>query len=370
MIIDIIFWPYLFFTLSILYLLLLLLILIGLSRLNKSGNNQKLHKISVVIAARNESGRITSCLKSLEWLDYPQDLYEVIFVDDCSDDDTAKIISDFVDRHDHWKLIRLTEKSTTLRGKKNALLCGIDQAAGELICTTDADCRVPKTWLEGMNRYFANPVAMVLGYSPLKKTPGFINLFLRFDNLFSAIASAAPAKLGFPFTSVGRNMAYRKEAYDNAGGFLALKKFKSGDDIHLTERFRYLNSGRIEYCAHPDTFVETDPPENFDEIFHQQIRKNSKILLSTMPSIVLAIMIFIYYVLLVAIPLRSPEFLNTWLIFLIAKLVFEFIPLALANKIFQQKIKWAVIILFQFLYPVHIIGFSMLGLFQIYKWKK
>lgn len=349
---------------------MLLLIRIGLSRLQDAGRNNKQHRISVVIAARNESARITTCLNSLERLEYPADKYEVIFVDDCSNDDTADLIAGFVEKYKNWKLIRLTSKSTTLRGKKNALLRGIDEASGELICTTDADCRVPATWLDGMNRYFGERVAMVLGYSPLKQIPGFMNLFLRFDNLFSAIASAAPAKLGYPFTSVGRNMAYRKEAYENAGGFLALKKFKSGDDIHLTERFRYLNSGRIEYCAHSDTFVETDPPDNFHDMLQQQIRKNSKILLSTMPSIILAILIFIYYALLVMIPFWYPHFLTAWLIFLLAKLILEFIPLSLANKIFKQNIGWHMIVLFQFLYPVHIIGFSILGLFQIYKWKK
>ena len=355
---------------SLFYFFMLLLIYTGLRWLRKPGKNQHQFMISVVIAARNEAGRIGPCLDSLEKLVYPVEKYEIIIVDDCSDDHTAELIENYVRKYDHWKLIRLTKKSATLRGKKNALLCGIDEARGELICTTDADCLVPNSWLDGMNRYFDTGVSMVLGYSPLKRQAGIINRFLQFDNLFSAIASAAPTKLGYPFTSVGRNMAYRKDIYHNAGGFLALKKFKSGDDIHLTERFRYLNTGRIEYCADPESFVETEQSDDFTEIFQQQIRKNSKILLSTLPSIILALLIFFYYTLLVAVPLYAPQFLNYWVFFVLVKLIMEFVPLSLANKIFRQNIPAYMIVLFQFLYPIHIIGFSILGLFQMYKWKK
>ena len=152
--------------------------------------------------------------------------------------------------------------------------------------------------------------------------------------------------------------------------YLSLKKFKSGDDVHLTERFRYLDTGNIEYCADPETFVETFPPIQTAEIFHQQIRKNSKILLSTPSSIFMALVIFIYYMLTALIPIIFPKLLVLWLITIIVKILIELSALSLANKKFRQKMPFYIIMIFQLIYPLHIIFFSVLGLFQVYKWKK
>jgi poly-beta-1,6-N-acetyl-D-glucosamine synthase len=349
---------------------MLILIYFALSKLEFFGNNKGKLSISIVIAARNEQERIEPCLKSLRSIKYPRDKYEVILVDDFSDDGTVKYMEKYASQNENWRIIKLTSKSEKLRGKKNALLRGIAEASGEIIFTTDADCLVPPNWLSGMIKMFEPNVSMVLGHSPLVENSGVKHQILKFDNLFSAIASAAPAKLGYPFTSVGRNLAYRKDAYQNAGGFLALKKFKSGDDIHLTERFRYLDTGKIEYCANPVTFVETVPPVQTAEIFHQQIRKNSKILLSTPTSIFMALVIFSYYLLTAIIPIIFPKFLVLWLVTIIIKLLLELSALSLANKKFRQNMPLYIILIFQIIYPIHIIFFSILGLFQVYKWKK
>ncbi len=355
---------------SILYFSMLILVYYGLRQLRSREKTTLQPQISVVIAARNEQNRIQPCLKSLEALEYPGDKYEIILIDDSSDDRTADYMEEYASGHKNWKVIRISTKSKTLRGKKNALLKGISEARGEIIFTTDADCEVPPHWLTGMSKMFKPGVSMVLGHSPLTENKGLFQQLLKFDNLFSAISSAAPAKLGYPFSSVGRNLAYRKDAYDNAGGFLALKKFKSGDDIHLTERFRYLKEGKIDYCADPETFVITPPPTRLSEIFQQQIRKNSKILLSTPSSVLMAVIIFIYYLLTALLPFIYPHVFVLWLTVLVLKLAFELIPLSLANKIFKQKFSMYAILIFQIIYPFHIIFFSVLGLFQVYKWKK
>jgi cellulose synthase/poly-beta-1,6-N-acetylglucosamine synthase-like glycosyltransferase len=355
---------------SAVYFLALIMIYFALKRLKFFGNSHEQPQISVVIAARNEQGRIEPCLSSLEKLIYPIDKYEIILVDDCSDDQTASEMEKYASGKSNWRVIKLTRKSKQLRGKKNALLAGISESTGEIIFTTDADCMVPPNWLRGMIRMFEPNVAMVLGYSPLVEFKGVLQRILKFDNMFSAIASAAPTKLGYPFTSVGRNLAYRKKAYQDAGGFLALKKFKSGDDIHLTERFRYLGAGKIEYCANPDTFVNTQPPVTIGEIFHQQIRKNSKILLSTPSSILMAVLIFFYYLMTAIFPFVFPQIVITWLTVIVLKILLELIALDLANKLFRQNFSVYTILMFQLVYPLHIIFFSLLGLFQVYKWKR
>ncbi len=338
-------------------------------RLKRPGQS-KHRSISIVIAARNEETRIEPCLKSLESIDYDKDYYEVILVDDCSTDKTAGIIETYCQRHQNWKIIRLIEKSTHLRGKKNALREGIAQAQNELIFTTDADCVVPCNWLRNMVCYFQDHVSMVLGYSPLIYEKRWYYRLLQFDNLFSAITAAAPVKLGYPFTSVGRNLSYRKDAYHELGGFHALKKFRSGDDIHLTNRFHRHSEGEIEYCADPGTFVQTLIPASNEEVLQQQIRKNSKTFQLSISSIVLMSLIFFYYLLVISLPIIYPSMLIPWLILIFLKFIFEFIPLIKAAIIFRQKDIIPFIPLMQIIYPLYIIVFSLIGSFQHYHWKK
>ncbi len=358
----------LFLLFSVFYIAVILLILWGLRRLRiKTGDKKP--TISIVIAARNEARRITPTLESLTRLDYPEDRFEIILVDDASKDNTAETIQGYVEKFPNWKLIRLKDKNTELRGKKKALLEAVRAATGELIFTTDADCVVPPGWLRTMSCYFEDGVQMVLGNSPLKTAKGFWGTFLNFDNLFSAITTAAPAKLGFPHTSIGRNLAYRKAAYEKAGGYAALKKFRSGDDVHLTEQFRRTGQGKIDYCAHPGTFVYALPPETGQEILYQQIRKNSKTLKKSLPTVFFSVLVFAAYLLFIFLPLLQPSALILWLIVMALKMGVEFWALTQAAFTFRRKelIPWFP--LMQILYPAYVIVFSILGALQLYKWK-
>ncbi|MHB2150027.1 glycosyltransferase [Calditrichota bacterium LG25] len=327
-------------------------------------------QVSVVIAAHNEAQRIRPTLRSLEKLSYPADRYEIILVDDASDDDTASVIEAFCQKHENWKLIRLNSRDDFLSGKKRALKEGIARSRGEIIFTTDADCTVPPQWLTFMTAYFERDVDMVLGYSPLKRFKGWMNRILQFDNLFSAIVAAAPTTWGLALTSVGRNLAYRKETYRALGGFDALKKHRSGDDVYLTERFRKQAKGRIVFCRHPETFVETLPVTDFITFWHQQIRKNSKTLRKGFLNMVFSVGVFLVYVYLWIFPLFRPAFVELWMAVIGLKLLLEFLTLTLAARLFQRQ--WLVpwLPLFQLFYPLYITFFTILGAFQIYQWKK
>lgn len=351
------------------YLLILVLTFLALKRL-KIKTNSYLPFISVIIAARNEKGRIEKCLDRLTELDYPKHHLEIILADDASTDGTRDIIARYCEENDSWQAVFISEKSGGLRGKKNALRQGTALARGEIIFVTDADCMVPEGWLREMVRYFEPGVAMVMGFSPLVRGRGFRHRFLEFDNLFSVISIAVPAVMGFPNASAGRNLAYRKEALIRSGGYEALKKFKSGDDTHLTERFRKLKLGRIEFCAHPKTFVETLPPEGTGRLFQQQIRKNSKLFTKTTGSIVFSILFFLAYISVFAGIIVDTGLRDFWWLILAVRFMMEFICLQVAADVFSRRYLVLYFPLLQFLYPFYIILFNLIGAFQKYKWKK
>jgi len=359
---------YTFIIFSMLYTLVILLVIIGLLRI-REGKSQAQPSISIVIAAKNEEQRIFPLLESLAKSDYPKDKYEVIIVDDASTDHTYRVASVFAGDRPNWKVLKMDQASDRYHAKKMALTKAIEQSSGELIFVTDADCRVPAKWLKTMAAHFTDDTNMVLGYSPLERKSGWLGTLLDFDNLFSAIVVAAPAMLGFPISSVGRNMAFRRSAYDSIGGYASLTKFRSGDDIHLTERIRDHCKGKITFCADSESFVHTKSPDTGREIFYQQIRKNSKIMDKSIKSASFSVFLFTSLILYIFLPLINPAWLTVWLIALGIKFSIEFIALLLSVRIFQSPklIPWLPVM--QIFYPFYVTILGVAGWLHLYKWK-
>ena len=350
---------------STFYIFIILLIVKGLLSL-KNESCETTPYISIVIPARNEEKRIKPTLQSLELINYPENLFEVILVDDASEDNTVNVIRSFVDKHQNWTLIERKEKSDKFHAKKSALHEAIQLAKGELIFTTDADCEVSADWLSIMSCYFKENVSMVLGHSNLKTG----SRFLHFDNFFSSIVAAAPTKLGFPISSVGRNMAFKKSTYQQVGGYMALTNFKSGDDIHLTERFRMKTDTKIDYCAHHKTVTLSMPPATLKEIINQQIRKNSKILNKSFSSASFSVILFFIYNLMLFYPLFRPQQLDLWLSITALRLLIEFIALTIASFKFRLKFLIPWFPLFQIFYPLYLMIMGIIGSLHLYKWKQ
>lgn len=356
--------------LTILYSLAVLVVLLVLLIKPKIHPLKDLPFISVIIAARNEESRIGPTLESLAQLKYPGEKYEVIFVDDASTDKTAERIEAFTNKYSNWLLIKIGQKDTELKGKKLALKQAIEKARGEIILTTDADCIVPQNWLKAMATCFEKNTSMVLGHALLLKQKGLTDKLLRFDNLFSAIMMAAPARLGFAISSVGRNMAYRKKSYLKSGGYEQLSIHKSGDDVHLTELFRKKVHGKITFNFSRDSFTSSRRPDSFKEILHQQIRKNSKLLKKSLPTVLLSVILFGYHVLLIVFPFIFPGQLPVWLILAGIKLVSEFTALVVAAGTFADPGIIPFVPFMQIFYPLYVSVLGITGIFQQYEWKQ
>ncbi|WP_036486118.1 glycosyltransferase family 2 protein [Myxosarcina sp. GI1] len=111
-------------------------------------NNIVAKFVSVIIPVYNDRERLKLCLTALENQTYPQELYEVIVVDNASEESIAEIVACF-DR-----VVLTTE---TRRGSYAARNQGIKIAKGELIAFTDSDCIPAADWLEkGVKRLLSS----------------------------------------------------------------------------------------------------------------------------------------------------------------------------------------------------------------------
>jgi len=94
-------------------------------------------RISILFAARDEAAKLPAAVASLLALDYPN--YEVIAVDDRSEDATGSILDDFAKRDAKLKVIHVAELPSRWLGKPHALDMAYRQATGEWLIFTDAD---------------------------------------------------------------------------------------------------------------------------------------------------------------------------------------------------------------------------------------
>ncbi len=98
------------------------------------------------IAFRNEKNVLKNCLDDILLQEYDKHLFEVILVNDHTTDESLQLADDYASGNANIHLYNLPEKTF---GKKSAISLGIEKSTGDLIVTTDADCRYSKYWLKG-----------------------------------------------------------------------------------------------------------------------------------------------------------------------------------------------------------------------------
>ncbi len=229
-----------------------------------------LPKVSIVVAAKDEENNLPRCLESLVNLEYPKDNLEIIIVNDQSMDKTADVIDKkskefgFVRRLD-------AKESSELRGKTNALAQGIEDATGDFVFMTDADCAVPATWIMETLKYFEPQTGIVGGVTLISKTnrPVYGIQALDWDILLTI--GAGVATIGRPLACLGNNLAVRKKAYEDVGGYRKIK-FSVTEDFALFKAIANSGKWRYRFPMEKSTLVETLPVESLKQVFAQRKR--------------------------------------------------------------------------------------------------
>jgi poly-beta-1,6-N-acetyl-D-glucosamine synthase len=248
---------------------LIIYIRVSLFKSSKKAYTKIQEPVSILICAKNESENLANHLPSILEQDYP--CYEVIVVNDCSDDDTQQVLEKLQEKYPHLKttLIKHDEKFT--HGKKLALTVGIKAAVNEWLLLTDADCMpASNQWLSAMQKNFTENTDIVLGYGGYITKKGFINRLIRFDTFFIALQYLSYALIKVPYMGVGRNLAYRKSFFLKNKGFASHAHILSGDDdLFVNELARGKNT-RVEFKATAHT--RSVPKYTFQQWLFQKKR--------------------------------------------------------------------------------------------------
>ena len=190
--------------------------------------------VTVVVCARNELANLTELLPLLNSQAYPN--FEVLVMDDRSTDGTDTYLENDIAHHSRIRFIRIDKEHEHITSKKYALTIALKKALYPTVLLTDADCRPTSVnWLAQMVAPLTNPdKAIVLGFSPYEHRPGFLNLLIRAETLFTAVQYVSLALAGQPYMGVGRNLAYRTQTFFDNKGFYTTKTYSVATTICLS----------------------------------------------------------------------------------------------------------------------------------------
>ena len=184
--------------------------------------DQKPHhnpRVSVILPARNEENFIQKCLDSLTAQDYPN--YEIITIDDSSDDSTGSIIAQYAKKNSKVIHVSAGPKPEGWMGKNWACMEGYKKVTGELLLFTDADTKFEKNVISlavshlesfSLDALTAIPKMVCLDFWTRITLP-VLSTFLH--TRFSAMRVNDPTKnTGYFF---GSFFIIRKKTYDTVG---------------------------------------------------------------------------------------------------------------------------------------------------------
>ena len=256
---------------SFVHSLFFLILSVGLVLLRQR-TTDKTPSFTIVVPAHNEEPVLRETLEALGRQDY-RGTFEVIVVDDRSDDATAQIVRDFATTDGRFRLVQVDPSEPDIAApKKRALARGFALANHEILASTDADCRPPDGWISALASRFVPGVGIVQGPKDLSDVHSICHHYQRCETLALVGAEAAGFGLGQPFLASAPSLAYRRKLYETAGGFAGMEHLASGDDDMLVHRMRKLPGVEVAYCLDPQACVSTPAADTWAEVLNQRAR--------------------------------------------------------------------------------------------------
>lgn len=328
---------------------------------------------SVVIPFRNEAENLSDLLESVASLEYPNHLFEIIFVDDDSDDDSVDLIMRFLSNaRNDIKVIK--NKRTSNAPKKDAITTAVNHSKNKWIITTDADCILPKYWLDSFDAFIqktnAKCIAAAITYT---NSDSFLNQFQLLDILSLQGATIGGFGIKKPFLCNGANFGYEKALFQELNGFEGNTDMASGDDIFLLEKVTKTHPEQLHYLKCEHAIVKTQSQPSWKDLISQRIRWAAKtsaynnwfgkftgLIVLLMNGLVISTLLLSIF---------NIFNFKIWLYILIIKLNIDFFLIYKSAYFFNQKTVLRSFVFGFIVYSFFSFYVAFMSLFKTYKWK-
>ena len=357
----------LFVCITIWYLLNIIWLIYGFTKVKsfESENLQPKTKFSIIVPFRNEQENLPKLLSSIEKLNYPNDLFEVILVDDGSKEELR--ITNYELRIRILQNIRASNSP-----KKDAINTAIAIAKNNWIITTDADCLVQENWLNTFDAFIQkhNPKMIAAGVS-YKTSSSFLDAFQQLD--FLSLQGTTIGSFGNEqaFMCNGANFCYQKTFFYELNGFDGNDKIASGDDVFLLQKAIEKDRNNIHFLKSKSAIVQTKTEKTWKDLFHQRVRWASKTgnyncFYSKQLGVSVLVMNLLWILSFCFLFLEMMN-LNCFIFLLLSKFLVDFILLYKTSSLFKTGLNY--LFFGSLLYPLFCVSVGIYSFFGSYSWK-
>jgi 1,2-diacylglycerol 3-beta-glucosyltransferase len=234
-------------------------------------NTQALPKITVWVAARNETDNILTCLQHLAAQNYPSSSMQVLIGNDQSTDDTAQKVLEYIKDKPHFELVNINKTINQQRGKANVLANLYEHSTGAYFLITDADMSLPPSWAASMVNYFMKKPTLghLVGISGVRSRRWY-GYLQSVDWLWALTLLKLASVFNIPLTGLGNNSAISRKAYEATGGYAKIPFSITEDFALFHEVVRQGFDFHNAYSA--AVFAQTTAMDNIKSFLHQRKR--------------------------------------------------------------------------------------------------
>ena len=217
--------------------------------------------LSVIVVTHNDGATLRDCIEAIEAQQYAPG-FEIIVVNDNSDDDTPDIIKLMQGRYSNIRSTFTPSTARSLSHSKLAVTLGVKSARYDWILLTDGGCRPESDrWMATMAARMTEEKDFVLGYVNFAAGGGLWGRRLRLGRLMAQLRyvhALGVKQTRHPFGSSHGNLALRRSIFLDGKGFYPYLNQLGGDDLLLINHLG--QAGRCAATMEPDAIVRQAVP--------------------------------------------------------------------------------------------------------------
>ena len=341
------------------------------STIDQSSSQTK--KVSVVVIARNEEESIKACLQSIAANNYKNQDYEIILMDDHSDDKTVAIAESL--GINNLLVLRLADydlESFKNSYKKAGQYYAIKESKYDVILQTDGDCVCPATWIHDMTAAMSQN-EIVTGPILIKGDDGFLSRWQTFEIIGTMVITYAGIRSKYWQSANAANMIYIKKIYQKFAEEMD-KGIASGDDIFLIN-WAHKNDYTIGYNKSKKSIVTTEAEVGLSNLFKQRLRwatKTKKYSFLGLKELMVGFFMFHLLILILGVSsvAWSSIFLMPFIIVFLAKWIGDIVLLFSCAPFFKERYSLILSPAFSLAHTFYVVLIGVSGaILNDYKWK-
>lgn len=226
--------------------------------------------VSVIICAKNQAKNLATLVPIL--MDQDHSDYEIILINDASIDNTMDFLEAFEKQYKNIRIVNVENNEAFWANKKYSLTLGIKVAKKDYLLFIEPDCYpISRNWIRLMSNSFTEKKTIVLGYSGYEKVKkSFLNKIIRLDSILETIQYFSWTEAEYPYTGIGKNLAYNKKDFFEASGFINHMKIKSGEDELFINQIATNENTAI--CYSPESFTYSKAKSNYKDWYQKKVK--------------------------------------------------------------------------------------------------